>query len=54
MRMLEDLEELNGLPVERDLIEGEGEGEGEESNNDDKNSDENNGDAAIHLDADLL
>ena len=29
MRMLEDLDELNGLPVERDLIEGEGE-EGDE------------------------
>lgn len=27
MRMLEDLEELNGLPVERDLIDGEGEDE---------------------------
>ena len=25
MRLLEDLEELNGLPVERDLIDGEGE-----------------------------
>ena len=25
MRLLENLEELNGLPVERDLIDGEGE-----------------------------
>ena len=36
MRMLVDLEELNGLPVERDLIEGEG----EDSNEDEKNSDD--------------
>ena len=47
MRMLEDLEELNGLPVERDLIEGEG--EGEDSNDDDKNSEENNGNADMLL-----
>ena len=30
MRTLEHLQELNGLPVERDLIEGEGESEEEE------------------------
>lgn len=37
MRMLEDLEELNGLPVERDLIEGEGESD------EDNESERNNG-----------
>jgi hypothetical protein len=43
MRMLEDLEELNGLPVERDLIDGEG----EESNEDEKNSDLRPSDGAL-------
>ena len=43
MRTLDELEELNGLPVERDLIDGEGEGEdaeGEEEEDDlsDQNS----------------
>ena len=36
MRTLDELEELNGLPVERDLIDGEGEdGEGEDDDQDD-------------------
>ena len=36
MRTLDELEELNGLPVERDLIDGEGEdAEGEEEEEDD-------------------
>ena len=41
MRTLDELEELNGLPVERDLIDGEGEdAEGEEEEDDlsDQNS----------------
>lgn len=40
MRMLEDLEELNGLPVERDLIEGEGEDEESDQGAQDQNDDE--------------
>ena len=42
MRTLDELEELNGLPVERDLIDGEGEdAEGEDDDQDDLSDDQN-------------